>query len=120
MVAAVETAAPDAGPLDAVAAALDAAADMIGGRREYSQQRYAVIDANADLRERELIKMATLAVALADALRGRGITDPQAALAAEAGVGVFRVGFERWLTEPVDRDLAAVLREALGELRALL
>ena len=50
--------------MDAVAAALDAAAELLGGNREFSQRRQSVIDANAELRERELIKMARLAAAL--------------------------------------------------------
>jgi AcrR family transcriptional regulator len=120
MVAAVATAPADAGALTAVAAALDAAADMIGGRRDYSQQRYAVINANVDLRERELTKMASLSTALADALRSRGVSESQAALAAETGVGVFRVGFERWVGAPTDRGLATVLHESMNELRTLL
>ena len=120
MVAAVEAAPSDAGTLAAVADALDAAGEMIGGRRDYAQQRYAVINANAELRERELIKMASLSHALADALAHRGVAESQAALAAELCVGVFRVGFQRWLSAPTDRGLATVLHESLEELRTLL
>ena len=119
MVAALEAAPADASPLTAIAAALDAAAEMIGGRREYSQQRYTVINANADLRERELTKMASLSAAMRDGLRDRGVPAAQAAIAAETGVGVFRVAFERWLADAKDRGLAKVMRESLDELRAL-
>ena len=63
----------------------------------------AIIAANAELRERELIKLASLAAALADALRQRGVRDPAASLTAEAGIAVFRVAFERW----VERDRPA-------------
>src|SRR5262245_30418550 len=52
---------PDAtAPLDVVAAALDAAAAALEERRAFAQQRAALIAAHADLRERELIKLATL------------------------------------------------------------
>ena len=119
MITAVERAPADASPLTCIAAALDAAADMIGGRREFSQQRYAVINANADLRERELAKMSSLAMALREALRSRGMSEAQASLAAEMGVGVFRVAFDRWLDEPSDRGLATLMRESLDHLRAL-
>ncbi len=52
---------PDsAPPIDAVAAALAAAGDLLGQRREYSRTRQAVIAANPDLQERELIKLAAL------------------------------------------------------------
>ena len=46
-------------PIDAIAAALDAAAAMFEERRDHSVQRQAVIAANPELQERELIKLAT-------------------------------------------------------------
>src|ERR1700745_2396358 len=46
LVSALEAAPPTASPLDAVGAALDAAADLLGGRQDYSRQRQAVIAAN--------------------------------------------------------------------------
>ena len=67
-------------PIDAVAAALEAAGALLEERRERARQRQAVIAANAELRERELIKLASLAAALADALRRRGVGDPAASL----------------------------------------
>ncbi len=69
--------APDsAAPIDAIAVALEAAGVMLQERRDYSRQRQAIIAANAELQERELIKLATLASACADALRQRGVRDP--------------------------------------------
>ncbi len=119
LVDALANAPGSAPPMEAVAAALDAAATMLGERHGFSRQRQSVIAANAELRERELIKMASLAAALADGLRRRGVTDPEASLAAEAGVAVFRVAFERWVGEPTDRGLSQVMRESLDQLRAL-
>ena len=49
-----------AAPIDAVAVAIEAAAAEIQQGREFSGQRQAVIDANPELQERELIKLATL------------------------------------------------------------
>jgi AcrR family transcriptional regulator len=118
LVTALEAAPASASPMEAVAAALDAAADVLTDR-EFSRRRQLVINANAELQERELIKLATLAAALADGLRGRGVPDPTARLAAEAGIAVFRVAFERWVGEPEDRGLARVMREAFDELRTL-
>ena len=103
----------------AVGAALDTAAGLIGSNRDYSRQRYAVITAHPDLRERELIKMASLASALRDGLRERGVVDPVAGFAAEAGVVVFRLGFERWVTETYEQTLAAIMRESLDQLRTV-
>jgi AcrR family transcriptional regulator len=112
--------APDsAAPIDAVVAALEAAGALLQERRAYARQRQMVIAANAELRERELIKLASLASALADALRRRGVEDLAASLTAEAGIAVFRVAFERWLEKGNQRDLARLIRESLDELRAV-
>jgi AcrR family transcriptional regulator len=112
--------APDGtAPLAAVGAALDAAAGMLGDNLAYSRRRSSVIAANAELRERELIKMATLADALTEGLVGRGLAEPDARLAAEAGAAVFRIGFERWVAGPDDGDLGALLRQSLEQLRGL-
>lgn len=106
-------------PIEAVAAALDAAAALLQQRRGYARQRQAVIAANAELRERELIKLAALAAALADALRLRGVREPAASLTAEAGIAVFRVAFERWVDETNQRDLSLLIRESLDQLKAV-
>jgi AcrR family transcriptional regulator len=112
--------APDsAAPIDAVVAALEAAGALLQERREYSRQRQAVIAANAELQERELIKLASLASAIAGALRRRGVTDPAASLAAEAGIAVFKIAFERWVNETSQPDLPRLIRESLDELKAV-
>ena len=54
----------------------------------------------------------------AEALRGRGVADPAAALAAETGVTIFRVGFETWIGGS-STDLAGCIRETLDELKTL-
>ncbi|MFE0389707.1 TetR family transcriptional regulator, partial [Streptomyces bungoensis] len=69
--------------------------------------------------ERELIKLASLAAALAAALRDRGVGEPAASLTAEAGVAVFKIGFERWIGADEEREMAQLLRESLAELRAV-
>ncbi len=108
------------GPLAAVACGLTAAADMLGEfRRDLSRQRHAVIAANPELRERELAKLADYSAAVAMALRRRGVGDPQASLAGDAGMTVLRVALERWSSGDEDRDLADVMRDAMAELRAV-
>ena len=120
LVSTVASAPESAAPIDAVAAALEAAgAQFFQGRREGARQRQAVIAANAELRERELIKLASLASALAGALRERGVTEPAASLAAEAGVAVFKIAFERWVSETSQADLPQLVRESLDELKAV-
>jgi hypothetical protein len=95
------------------------AATLLDGGREHSLRRQEVIDASGELRERELIKMASLSRALGEALRRRGVDEPAASLTAEAGVGVFRVAFDRWLHDPAGRGFPEVVRESFQALRAL-
>jgi hypothetical protein len=81
--------------------------------------RYALVTKHAEIQERELIKLASLAVAVTKALHARGISEPAASLAAEAGVAVFKIGFERWVSERKPQDLAAHIRVAVGTLKAV-
>jgi AcrR family transcriptional regulator len=118
MVSAVADAPDSAPPIAAVAAGLEAAASVLQDRA-YSRRRQAIIAANAELQERELIKLASLAAAVAEALRRRGVGEPVASLAAEAGIGVFRVAFERWIDDSDQRDLAQLIRESLADLKAV-
>ena len=119
LVSAVVSAPDSAAPIDAVAAALEAAGALLQERRESARQRHTVIAANTELRERELIKLASLASALADTLRRRGVRDPAATLTAETGIAVFRVAFERWANETNQQDLSQLIRESLDELKAV-
>jgi AcrR family transcriptional regulator len=117
LVQAVADAPAAAAPIDAVAAALAAAGALLQERRESSRRRQTVIAASAELRERELIKLARLAVALAAALQRRGTPASAATLSAEAGIAVFRVGVERWIDGADDRDLPTHIRQSLAELK---
>jgi AcrR family transcriptional regulator len=119
LVDAVTVAPEAASPMEVVAAALESTGPFFDERRDFARQRQAVITANAELRERELIKMATLASALAGALRQRGVREPAASLSAEAGIAVFRVAFDRWITDIKRRDLSRVIRESIAQLRAV-
>jgi len=113
--------APDsATALDAAGAAFEAAGSMLQENPERVRLRDAIVSANAELRERELIKLAALAAAVADALRERGIAEPTASLAAETGVAVFKVAFARWVSEPGQPDLPGIFRESMAELRGAL
>jgi AcrR family transcriptional regulator len=116
---AVAGAPESAAPIDAVSAALDAIVVVFAERHERARQRQAVIAAHAELRERELIKLAALAEAVAGALRRRGVPDLTASLAAEAGLAAFRVAFERWVAEPGQPDLARLIKESLDELKTV-
>jgi AcrR family transcriptional regulator len=106
-------------PLEAVSLALDAAGQLFDQRREFSTQRQRIIDGSAELQERELIKLASLATALANALRERGVTDPTAGLTGEVAIAIFKISFELWVRSPDSRDLSQLLRESLDQLSAV-
>ncbi|MBS1677343.1 MAG: TetR family transcriptional regulator [Actinobacteria bacterium] len=118
-VAAIAAAPADATPLEAIAIGLDAMADLFASIGERPRRRQAIIAANPDLQERELIKMIGFAAAGAGALRERGVAEPAASLAAEAGIAVLRIAFERWATGPEGQDIHELLRDSLAELKAV-
>jgi AcrR family transcriptional regulator len=115
----VAGAAASAAPIDAAIAGVEAVAAFLQEGRDFSRRRQVIIAANTELQERELIKLATLAAAIASALRQRGVEDPAASLAAEAAVAVFRISFERWVADGEEMDLSTLIRRALDELRAV-
>lgn len=108
--------APPGPPIDAVAAALRATGPLFEQRRALVRRRQKVIAANPELQERELVKMASLTAALTDALCRRGVDESTAALAAEAGIAVFRVAFKRWV-EGAGKELSDLIGEDLEELK---
>ena len=108
-----------AAPIDAVAEALEAAGAAIQEGGDRPRQRQVVIAANPELQERELIKLASLASAIAGALREHGVPDPAASLTAEAGIAVFKIAFERWISLSEQQDLPQYIREAVDELKAV-
>jgi AcrR family transcriptional regulator len=118
MASAVADAPESAAPIQAVAAGLEAAATVLPDR-EFARRRQAIIVANPELQERELIKLASLASAIAGVLRARGVNEPSASLAAEAGIAVFKIAFERWVDDANEHDLSALMRESLDELDAV-
>ena len=120
MVEALIQAPAEASAIDSIAEALTSVGEFFDDeRRPFARLRSTVIEANPDLRERELIKLATLSAALAQALRERGVGEPDASLAAEAGIAVFRVAFVQWVSESERRDYVAIVKESLARMRAL-
>ncbi len=118
-VSAIEAAPASATPLDAIITALEAATPMFQERHTLVRQRQAVIAANPELQERELLKGALLTSAMAEALRRRGVTDPAASLAAEVGVIAFKTAFDRWVSEPNAQDLSRLIRASLDQLKSI-
>lgn len=116
MAASTETA-----PMALVEAALAGAAPFFADeKRAWSRRRQRVIAANPALAEREQHKMSALAAALTSALVERGVDPTAAALAAEAGVSVFRRTFAAWIGDGETRSFDDVQRATLRQLRGLL
>lgn len=103
-------------PLHAVVRVL-AEFDWLGlGSRATLRQRDAMIAANPELLERELIKQEQMADAFGSALAERGVEPLTAELAARVGIAVFRTAYRQWLTAGDDADLAAKVAMAMSAL----
>ncbi|MEC3993638.1 helix-turn-helix domain-containing protein [Actinacidiphila sp. DG2A-62] len=98
--------APDgASPIETVGAALQSAAAAFSPqRRAFVRQRQQAVAANSNLLERELLKRAGLAAAMAEALRGRGVAEPTASLAAEVASLALRTTLARWVEVEVGAE----------------
>ncbi|MFZ0090625.1 MAG: TetR family transcriptional regulator [Solirubrobacteraceae bacterium] len=105
-------------PLEMAAAALNAAADIMRPRKALIRQRQAVIAANVELQERELLKRSQLSHALAQALTARGVDPFAAAVTAEAALGAYGIAFRGW-AEGRSEDLHTSVSAALDALRTL-
>jgi AcrR family transcriptional regulator len=117
---AIRTAPPAATAVDCLAAALQAVAAVAftPDRHDFAAQRRAVIAANSELQERELLKRARLASAMADALLARGADDVTARLAAEMGVLAFSTAYARWASPGNGQPFTEVAHAALRDLQA--
>ena len=116
---AVRAAPTSAPPLDAVCSAYESTSDFFEKLRPFARKRSALIAAHSELQERELIKMMSLAAAVAVVLKQRGTSTSAASLAAETGSAILRVGFEQWVRDPRDRSLAFHLRAARRQLEGV-
>jgi AcrR family transcriptional regulator len=116
---AIRNAPPAATAADCLAAALEAAAAAFTpDRHELAPQRRAVIAAHSELQERELLKRARLASAMAQALRARGADDTTARLAAELGVLAFSTAYARWAALENRQPFTEIAHAALRDLQA--
>ncbi|MGN2638405.1 TetR/AcrR family transcriptional regulator [Nocardia takedensis] len=108
-------------PLDGFTAALKPATAMFYANRPIEQvlRRHAVIAANEELLERELVKLSRLAASLAEAFVRHGIPRPTAELVAEAGVLILKIAVRRWVDEADTRDLDHHIDRVTAELAAL-
>jgi AcrR family transcriptional regulator len=120
LVRAVEAAAPETAPLDAITGALyRAAREVFADRSATAKRRQRLIDAHPELHEREVAKMSRLASALAVALRSRGVEEATASVAAETGMALFRVAFADWVDEHNTAGLDDLISAAVHQLSVI-
>lgn len=120
LLAGVAGAADGADALELVACALAGSTQFFPDeRRGYSWRRQQIIAANPGLQERELLKLATLASAIGQALRSRGVSEPTASIAAESAVTLFTVAFAQWIDPAESQSLEEIEQAGLAALKAL-
>ncbi|MBO0839613.1 MAG: TetR family transcriptional regulator [Sciscionella sp.] len=110
----------DLPPFDAALVGMIAGGGMLEEIREHAARRSKIVAANPCLQERELLKLAGMTDATADALRERGVAEPAASLAAHSAVTVFHVAFTDWITTDDASDFASHVTSTAQQLRALL
>lgn len=114
LVAQVEAADPSLRPIEALLAALGTAGEVFHPR-EFLLRRIKVIAANPALAERDLIKLADIADALARALERRGVEPGKARFIIDVAIAISRRATSRWLAEP-DAALSELVAQAAAEL----
>jgi AcrR family transcriptional regulator len=89
------------------------------GSRDSQRQRHAVIVANPDLLERDLIKHHSIAVGFTEALCQRGVDVDVARLAASVGTEVFFTAYRQWLEVGETADLSTLSERAMSRLATI-
>jgi AcrR family transcriptional regulator len=116
----VEAARPDESPRSVVEDAFERMTrESFADRQAFARARATVIRSSPDLQERELLKLASMTTALADALAARGVAEPDASLLAQAGVAVFHTAFAQWLAPAETRPLDQLVRGTFDRLRSV-
>ena len=118
MAEALAAAPAEATPMGAIHEALTAVTSFFDERHERSRLRQGIIDAHPELQEREVAKMARIATVLAEGLRARGVPDPDAFLAADTGIAVFRSAFAQWVRSETG-DMAKATEACFAALEKL-
>ncbi|XVQ82398.1 TetR/AcrR family transcriptional regulator [Microbispora siamensis] len=105
-------------PLEILLCAFRKVERILEDNRPFAEPRLQVIAATPALRERDLAKAASIAEALAEALRQGGVTERLAGLAARTGWAAFHQAVQAWIDDP-SQSLDAHLLQAFDDLRAL-
>lgn len=110
---------PDVPPMEAVVRALEQVGDFFHDRHAYAARRQRVLSASPALQERELVKLAGVSAALAQALRERGVADPAAEVLGRTGIALFLTAFGSWVSAARPGELAPHLHRCVDALREL-
>ena len=109
-----------AGPFQLVLRSLTAFPWGSLGSRESQRRRDAMIAANPQLRERDLIKQEQMADGFSRALHERGADPETAELAARVGVQVFRTAYRQWISAADAADLTTMTDAATSLLAEIM
>jgi AcrR family transcriptional regulator len=115
LVARVEAADPGLTPIEVLLTALGSA-DEVFRSREFLLRRVKVIAASPALAERDLIKLAQVADALAPALERRGVDPGEARFITDVVIAISRRAKSLWLAAP-DATFSELVAKAAAELR---
>lgn len=116
----IDAAPAGAGPLEAVAHALDVIGREVftSDHREFAARRSAVIAANPELRERDALKGLGLIASMIDALKRRGVPDLASRVAAELGALAWKIAYQRWQDTANGDNFGELARRTLTEVQA--
>ena len=112
----LEEAPADLEPVAVAMAGLTGAGLELAAYRAFGQARRELMASSTDLQERDLIKYAALAEAMAAALRRRAVPARIATFAAQSAVIAFTAAFDDWIDDPAT-DLPELMQRALTDLR---
>jgi AcrR family transcriptional regulator len=106
----------DLAPIDAAIAALTHSSLELAQYSDYARIRRDLIASSLELQERDLIKMTSLASAIAETLRQRHVPPRTATLTAQAAVTVFTIAYADWIDNSTE-DFDTLMQRSLAEFR---
>ena len=118
LTSAVRHAPPALGPWDTLFLAFNAVKQIFVENRPFTEPRQRVIASNPALQERAVAKTRSVIAAVASALCERGLTVPQANLAAQMGMATLSHGVSAWFNDG-SIDLGEHIVRAFQEARDL-